>query len=305
MSGGIDSSVSAVLLKKAGFDVTGIFIRFWSNESEKKARAVAKKIGIPFKVISFEKEFKKIVVDYFIESYKKGLTPNPCVVCNKELKFGLLFKKFNDYIATGHYVRVKDNKLLKGRGKDQSYFLWSINPKVLDRVLFPVGGYTKEEVKKMAKDFKLPVVNVPESQEACFISDSFLKKYIKNKPGDIVYNNKIIAEGSGLYTIGQRKGLNLPGGPFYVLDIKKDKVIVTKNEKDLLKKVLTFKKANWFIKPKFPLKVEAKIRYRHKMAKAIVNKNKVIFTNPQRAITPGQSIVFYNKDQLLGGGIII
>ena len=304
MSGGVDSSVSAVLLKKAGFDVTGVYIRFWSNESEKRARAVAKKIGIPFKVVSFKKEFKKLVVDYFIDSYKKGLTPNPCVVCNKELKFGLLLKRFKGYIATGHYVRVKDNKLLKGRGKDQSYFLWSINPKALDRVLFPVGGYTKEEVKKMAKDFKLPVVDIPESQEACFISDSFIKKYI-TKSKDIVYNNKVIVRGSGLYTIGQRKGLDLPGGPFYILDVKKNKVIVTKNENDLFKKGLTFKKANWFIKPKFPLKVKAKIRYRHKMAEAIVNKNKVIFTKPQRAVTPGQSIVFYNKDQLLGGGIII
>jgi tRNA-specific 2-thiouridylase len=319
MSGGVDSSVSAALLKKAGFDVIGVFIKFWSDDpsSEKRAKAVAKKINIPFKVISFKKEFKKIVVDYFIEAYKEGLTPNPCVVCNKEIKFGLLFKKLEflkyDYIATGHYARIKNGNLLRGRDreKDQSYFLWGLNYKILDKVLFPVGGYVKSEVKKMAKDFKLPVVNIKESQEACFITtnlNDFLKKYIKNKSGDIICDGKVIGEHNGLffYTIGQRKGINLPNGPFYVLnkDIKGNNLIVTKNEKDLLKKELFVKDVNWINKPKSSLKMKAKIRYKHNLAEAVISGKKVVFSKPQRAITSGQSIVFYSKEEVLGGGII-
>ncbi len=340
MSGGIDSSVAAALLKKTGFDVIGVFMKFWAEkdkdglvyvqnrcctpESEKRARAVADKLDIPFYVFNFEKEFKKKVVDYFLKNYKLRLTPNPCVVCNKEIKFKLLWKKVMaleaDYIATGHYARKKDKKLLKGidKEKDQSYFLWQLDQRILKKILFPVGDYTKTEVRKLAKRFKLPVLNIPESQEICFIQttiNDFLKKHLKAKPGRIINDKgKIIGKHSGLhfYTIGQRKGIKLPEGPFYVLDkdIKRNLLIVTKNEKDLYKKELFVKNINWISDVRFPLRVMVKIRYRHKPALAIISRQKnnsvkVVFSKPQRAITPGQSVVFYKGQEVLGGGIIL
>jgi len=338
MSGGVDSSVSAALLKEAGFDVIGIFMKFWagdrlnkeynrccSKEAEKRARKVASILKIPFYVIDFKKEFKNHVVDYFLVNYKKGITPNPCVVCNKQIKFGLLLKKSKslgvDFVATGHYVRLKkqNNELslikAKDKEKDQSYFLWKLNQNQLKRILFPVGGYMKSEVRKMAKDFKLPVFDTPESQEVCFIpktTNEFLKKYLKTKPGRIInLKGKVLGEHQGLwfYTIGQRKGIKLSGGPYYVVDKdkKKNELIVSKNKKDLYKKQIVLKQINWLSKkePKLPLKVQVKIRYHHKSAKAVIAKKYILkFDKPQKAITPGQSAVFYEKNKVLGGGII-
>ena len=330
MSGGVDSSVATALLKKSGFDVVGVFMKLWPSFDEKRAQRAAKKLGIPFYVFNFGKEFKKKVIDYFLAEYRAGRTPNPCVVCNKEIKFGLLFKKAlslgADYIATGHYARVVDDsrqcifRLYKGKdkNKDQSYFLWQLNQKILGKILFPVGDYTKTEVRKLAKKFKLPVLDIPESQEVCFIQTTtadFLKKYLKLKPGRIINTNgKVIGQHQGLhfYTIGQRKGIRLTGGPFYVLDknIRKNVLIVTKNEKDLYKKELIIKDINWISgkQPRFPLKTRARVRYRHELASAVIskknNKIKVKFTRSQRAITPGQSVVFYKGQELLGGGII-
>jgi tRNA-specific 2-thiouridylase len=334
MSGGVDSAVAAALLKKEGFDLVGVFIKFWAEkdksgcvknrcctpESERRARLIAEKLKIPFYVLSFEKEFKKKVVDYFLKNSKIGLTPNPCVICNKEIKFGLLFKKAMsldaDYIATGHYARLKKGKLLKAKdkNKDQSYFLWKLDQKVLKKTLFPVGDYLKPEIRELAKKFKLLVSDIPESQEICFIQTSisnFLLKYLKLKPGQIVDSKaKVLGrhQGLALYTIGQRKGIGLAGGPYYVLDkdVKRNSLIVTKNEKDLYKKELSFRKASWVSgkEPKLPLKVMVKIRYRHKPGSAILKKNKIIFSKPQRAVTPGQSVVFYQGQELIGGAII-
>ncbi len=352
MSGGVDSSVAVALLKRAGFDVIGVFMKFWaapsgnslverwnrccSVEAENRAREVAKILKIPFYVFNFEKEFKKRIVDYFLKENKKGLTPNPCVVCNKEIKFGLLLEKAlkleADFVATGHYARKgvvknqnskgKSFKLLKGKDKekDQSYFLWMLNQKQLKRIFFPIGNYTRAEVEKLAKKFKLPFAGVRKSQEICFIKttiNDFLKRYLKSKPGQIVDNKgRVLGQHQGLwfYTIGQRKGIGLPGGPYYVLDkdLRRNILIVTKNEKDLYKKELIAKNVNWISDktPKSSLKVQAKIRYRHKPAKAtivkILNSKFYIlkFTKPQRAITPGQSVVFYRGQELLGGGII-
>jgi tRNA-specific 2-thiouridylase len=334
MSGGVDSSVAAALLKKAGFDVVGIMMKFWkegadgknrccSIESEKLARLVAKKIGIPFYVINAEKEFKKEVVDYFLAEYKRGNTPNPCVVCNKEIKFGLLIKKAlslgADYLATGHYAQFKDGKLLKGKDKDkdQSYFLWQLNQKQLERVSFPVGNYTKSEVRALAKKFKLPTAETPESQEVCFIQNKtsdFLKKYLKIKQGKIIdITGKILGKHKGLwfYTIGQRKALEIPQGPYYVVskDFKRNILIVSKDEKDLLSKKLTAKNINFISPQKLPITAEIKVRYKSKLAKAKIfsigkNKLEILFQKPQRAITPGQSVVFYKGEQLLGGGVI-
>ncbi len=364
MSGGIDSSVAACLLKKAGFDVTGIFMKFWSEadlrgswnwccspEAEKRARQVAKILNLPFYVFNFKKEFKKRIVDYFLKEYKAGRTPNPCVVCNKKIKFGLLLEKalaLADYVATGHYARKQETrnkkqeikyKLFKARdrNKDQSYFLWQLNQKQLKHILFPVGNYTKDEVRKLAKDFKLPLFNIPESMEICFINttiNDFLRQYLEPKTGPIVEQvhhgvRRIVGQHQGLwfYTIGQRKGIELPGGPYYVLDKnqKKSRLIVIKNQKDLYKKELVAKNVNWISgkAPRLPLKIKAKIRYRHKASPATVyylrsNIYHLKFNKSQRAITPGQSVVFYlpakacglrrwqagRNQEVLGGGII-
>ena len=310
MSGGVDSSVSAALLERAGFDVVGVFLKLWPSFNSKRAKLVAEKLGIKFYVLDLQKEFRKKIVDYFVKEYKLGRTPNPCVVCNKEIKFGLLLKRAlkldTDYIATGHYVRRKGSKLLRGKDKekDQSYFLWRINQKILKKTLFPVGDYTKTEVRKLAKKFNLPVLNIPESQEICFTVN------FKKKPGEIINTKgEVIGRHKGLwfYTIGQRKGIRLSGGPYYILDkdMKKNTLIVSKNEKDLYKKELRFKEANWIKEAKLPLRVNAQIRYRHKASLATVKKNKVIFTKPQRAITPGQSVVFYLPRGKAGRGQVI
>ncbi|MCX6721761.1 MAG: tRNA 2-thiouridine(34) synthase MnmA [Candidatus Staskawiczbacteria bacterium] len=375
MSGGVDSSVAAALLKQTGFDVVGVFMKFWKDgkssdnrccsvESEKLARLVAKEIGIPFYVLNVEKEFKKKVVDYFLAEYKKGKTPNPCVVCNKEIKFGFLINKAlslgADFVATGHYAQISLSRsatnffpsagkpplplrasgpgtaksslprfknllprLLKGedKNKDQSYFLWQLSQEQLSHVLFPIGGYTKPEVRKLAKKFKLPTAETPESQEVCFVQDTtnnFLKKYLKAKPGPVIEQaqngvKKIIGQHNGLwfYTIGQRRGLEIQQGPWFVVnkDFKKNILVVSKNQKDLERKELVAGDINWITLQKLPLSVEVKIRYKSAFAKAKIsslgkNKIKVIFLKKQRAITPGQSVVFYKKEELLGGGII-
>ncbi len=345
MSGGIDSSVAAALLKRAGvdelrsssrfanarvFEVVGVFLRLVDSprfkEGRKVARKVAKNLKIPFLVLDLRKEFQKRIINEFLKEYRAGRTPNPCVICNREIKFNFLFKKARklnaNYIATGHYAQLKQGKLLRGKDKekDQSYFLWQLNQKQLKHILFPIGNYTKTQVRNLAKKFKLPVFKIPESQEICFIQttiNDFLARHIKQKSGRIVdTKGKILGYHQGLtfYTIGQRKGIKLPGGPFYVLDknLKKNVLIVTRNEKDLFKKELIAKKVNWISgkEPKLPLKIKAKIRYRHTAASTIIIKTlnsrtyHLKFNRPQRAITPGQSVVFYKGQEVLGGGII-
>jgi tRNA-specific 2-thiouridylase len=341
MSGGVDSSVAAALLKKEGFDVVGVFMKFWtpfqggvkgkwnrccSPESEARARKVAKILGIPFYVFNFEKEFKKRIVDCFLKENKEGLTPNPCVVCNKEIKFGLFLKRAlklgAGFIATGHYARVKNGRLLAARdkNKDQSYFLWRLSRRQLEKIIFPVGKYTRQEVEKTAERLKLPFAGVSKSQEICFVPktvEDFLRHYLKLKPGRIAdTGGNVLAEHEGLclYTIGQRKGIGLSGGPYYVLakDFKRNILVVTRDEEDLLKKELIVKNVHWISGkgPVLPLKVNAKIRYRQRSALAtIVGESKpghckLLFSRPQRAVTPGQSVVFYRGQEVLGGGII-
>jgi tRNA-specific 2-thiouridylase len=367
MSGGVDSSVAAALLWQAGFDVVGIFMKFWKDgqssdnrccsvESEKLARAVAKKVGIPFYVLNVEKEFKNKVVDYFLKEYKKGNTPNPCIVCNKEIKFGFLIKKAlslgADFIATGHYAR---NSLIsnlrsatnffsavgsplcacgtsgprpaksllprlfmaKDKQKDQSYFLWQLDQKQLSHVLFPVGGYTKPEVRKLAKKLKLPTAETQESQEVCFVQNStneFLNKYLKQKSGKTIdISGKILGKHRGLwfYTIGQRRGLEIPQGPYYVVnkDFKRNILVVSKNQRDLDKKELVATNVNWVVSQKLPIKAKVRIRYKSELSDALIKADKgesvtVVFDKPQKAITSGQSAVFYRGEELLGGGII-
>ncbi len=345
MSGGTDSSVTTALLKKKGSDVIGIFMKFWSPpqkngligkgnrccspEAEKRARKIADLLNIPFYVLDLKKQFKKRIVDRFLKEYQKGRTPNPCVVCNKEIKFGLLLKQSlkleADFLATGHYARNQKKEdgfhLFKGRdkNKDQSYFLWQLDQKQLSKILFPLGEHTKKEVKSLAKKFNLPVSGIQESQEVCFVpksTEKFLKRHLALEPGKIIDDTgKELGthQGLALYTIGQRKRIKLPGGPFYVYykDPKKNILKVTKNEKKLYQKEFQVENINWVLEvpPKLPQKAEAKIRYRHKASVVIIhhlgkNTLHLVFKKPQRAITPGQSAVFYKEKELLGGGII-
>ena len=327
MSGGIDSSVAAALIKETGAETIGVFMRVYNDSSkgsEKKARKVAQILNIPFFVLDLRIEFKKKIIDCFLKEYKKGITPNPCVLCNKKIKFGIFLKEIEkmkvDFLATGHYVRVKNNKLLKAKDKDkdQTYFLWQLNQKKIKNILFPIGGYTKKQVKALAREFKLPVSGIQESQEVCFIKNTcndFLLKHLKKNPGNIIdTKGKIIGKHNGLwfYTIGQRKGINIAGKkPLYVLkkNVRKNILMVTDNKKDLEKKELIVKNINWISGkvPKLPLKIMAKVRYRSLLSHARIikdSKYKVIFNKPQRAITSGQSIVFYEGIELLGGGII-
>lgn len=372
MSGGVDSSVAAALLKKRGFDVVGVFMKPWSpnlstvfpittpdvvspqggaclwKQDREDAMRAASVLGIPFKTWDFSKQYKKLVTDYMVREYKAGRTPNPDVMCNKEIKFGLFFdramKEGADYIATGHYARLKREilnpksetlnkfqiqnsklKLLiaKDKNKDQSYFLWTLKQKQLAKCLFPIGDYLKPEVRKLAKKFGLPNHDKKDSQGVCFIGPldmkSFLKTKIKSKSGMIYHTDGRflgIHDGVYYYTIGQRHGLNLSigGGPYYVVskNVKKNIIYVGK-EKDLYSKHLRISDISWinnniiphFFSNKGHLRVDVKIRYRSKSEKAILSKNNTLkFFKSVRAVTPGQSAVFYKKRELLGGGII-
>lgn len=340
MSGGVDSSVAAALLKKQGFEVIGIFMRFWaapdeevseatnkccSLEAYNDARRVANKLGIPLYTLNMKLPFKKLVVDYFLKEYQSGRTPNPCIECNRFIKFGELLRKAKalgaDYVATGHYVKVSGKKLLKGKDKekDQSYFLYTLAQDKLKHIFFPVGDYVKPRVRQMAKKFVLPVHAKKDSQEVCFVGASlknFLKKYLRVKSGKIIEleSGNILGKHDGLplYTIGQRKGLKLGGGPWYVVQIntKKNILLVSRDEKKLLSKELIMEKVSWVsgITPKLSFRVKVKIRYKHKEVPCVIKKTKnnykIIFSKPQRAVTPGQSAVFYHGDEVLGGGII-
>lgn len=363
MSGGVDSSVAAALLCKSGYDVAGVFMKNWTasipgivscpwEEDERDARFVASVLNIPFYTLDFEKDYKSKVVDYMIEEYTKGRTPNPDVMCNYQIKFGLFLKTCLElgasYIAMGHYAQVfstglinKTYHLAKGTDieKDQSYFLWTLTQKELPYVIFPVGKFNKHQVRKMAQEMKLPTYNKKDSQGICFIGkldvNNFLKQYIPiNKGGIIDRNGHVLGEHEGLsfYTIGQREGLKIGGtGPYYVIskDFKNNNLIVCRQseiEKFLLKKSLIVTNVNWISGCEPDLKrknMEAAIRYHaptvsvslKKLNKNNIEENKyfsankfgpyrAVFDKNQPAITPGQSIVFYRGEEMLGGGII-
>ena len=342
MSGGIDSSIAAAILKNKGYEVIGLFFVMHEFSRKNDAQEAADKLNIPLKIIDIKREFKKRVIDYFIKEYKTGRTPNPCVECNRWIKFRYLIEKASklkvNYIATGHYVRTKNGKLFtaKDKQKDQSYFLWTLKQKQLKKILFPIGDYTKKEIREMAKNlprrqaglpagrqgWDLPVFEKKESQEICFIPDAdlrgFLESQMRAERGSIItVDGKKVGEHKGLafYTIGQRKGIEIGGiGPFYVVskDFKNNVLIVAKSEyaPELYKKEMIVEKINWISeKPKFPLQCKVKIRYLHPAVSAIIykiqnTKYQIRFAKPQRAITPGQSAVFYSRNEVLGGGII-
>jgi len=323
MSGGVDSSVCAAILKKNGYDVVGVFMRMHAKSNPKDAKIVAQKLKIPFKVLDARKEFKKKIIDYFIEEYERGNTPNPCVECNPQIKFKFLVdlapKMKAGYIATGHYAKIKNGRLFiaKDIKKDQTYFLWQLKQKQLAKIIFPLGDFTKEQVRGLAEKWKLPVRKI-ESQDICF---SLPLRSLKAEGGPILNTEgKKIGKHKGLvfYTIGQRKGIEIGGtGPYYVVhkDFKKNALIVSHNEKDLLQKEMIIKNMNWISGKAFSGRCGVKIRSMAKIVPATIKKNKVIFNKPQRAITPGQSAVFYapsrssetkagKGNELLGGGVI-
>src|SRR3989338_1711954 len=381
MSGGVDSSVAAVLLKKQGFNVVGVFMKPWSPEAtnsksqissskqipnskfqilnsslclwqqdREDAMRVAAVLGIPLLTWDFSKEYKKEVGDYMIREYRAGRTPNPDVMCNKEIKFGLFLKRAleegADYIATGHYVKKQKAKSkkqnhnskskiiyrlfqAKDKNKDQSYFLWTLSQEQLKYCLFPIGDYTKPEVRKLAKKFGLPNYDKKDSQGVCFIGPldmkDFLKRYIKPKTGKILLlddNNSSVNSGRTVhktvsshdgvyyYTIGQRHGLDIKNGqgPYYVIskDIKKNIIYVGK-DKDLGTRETRISNIVWTGgKVKLPAEFDVKIRYRTKSENATLYKNGSLrFKKPIRAITSGQSAVLYKGQELVGGGIIV
>ncbi|HEV8601181.1 MAG TPA: tRNA 2-thiouridine(34) synthase MnmA [Patescibacteria group bacterium] len=341
MSGGVDSSVTAALLKEQGFDVIGVFMKNWSQdfgdfgctwaEDAEDARKVAEVLKVPFYVWNFEKEYYSKVVEYFLREYKAGRTPNPDVMCNSEIKFKVFLDKAlslgADYVATGHYARIAhaDGKysLLKGidPAKDQSYFLYTLNQKQLSKILFPIGTLTKPEVRELARKFNLPNHSKKDSQGICFIGKinvkEFLKAHIPVLAGEIVTTGgQSLGKHDGLayYTIGQREGMGLGGkGPYYVVnkDFSNNRLVVSNNgaDPDLWKKEFTIEELKWTGKDKvLPLKAKISIRYHHPDYPAVIlktgNKTRVVFDEPQRAITPGQAAVIYDGEELIGGGII-
>ncbi|MBU2082352.1 tRNA 2-thiouridine(34) synthase MnmA [Patescibacteria group bacterium] len=349
MSGGVDSSVTALLLLKK-YDVTGVYMKGWSltgcaEDDATDARRVAGTLDIPFYVFDFEKEFKKSVVDYMVSGYADGVTPNPDVMCNKEIKFGLFLKTAlklgADYIATGHYARlVKNNHFTsiaaaKDVNKDQTYFLWALAQEQLKHCLFPLGEYTKPQVRALAKKYKLPTAEKPDSQGICFVGEinvgEFLKEKLGKNPGPIkTLKGKTIGthDGAIFYTIGQRKGIGIKGslsgeqGKIYYVaakDVDTNTLWVAEGEsKNLFAKELLVKNINWISgkQPKLPIKCLARIRYRQPLQKAelrnIPNSDdrpklvQMVFDSPQRAVTPGQSAVFYSRSgEMLGGGVIL
>jgi len=342
MSGGVDSSVAAALLKEQGYEVIGITMCFNLKDAERKkpaccgiqgiedARRVCHKLGIKHYVLNMQKALSKHVIKDFLSEYAAGRTPNPCVRCNQYLKFGHLLKKALSldakYLATGHYVRIVKTKAglqlkkAKDLHKDQSYFLYRLGQDQLKHLLFPLGGYTKAQVRELARKFGLAVADKIGSQEICFLPEvdyrPFLKNYLKNKikSGEVVDRAGNILgshKGVAFYTIGQREGLGIAlGHPVYVTKIDpKNNELTLGPKKDVLKKQLLVKDAHFIVKPiKKRVVLRVRIRYNHREAAAEVipckNKLKIKFRQPQFAVTPGQSAVIYSGDSVLGGGII-
>lgn len=346
MSGGVDSSVTAYILKEQGYDVVGIFMKNWDEKDEagvctaeadyEDVRRVATQLGIPYYTVNFTKEYWDRVFTYFLDEYKKGRTPNPDVMCNKEIKFKAFLdyalKLGADYIATGHYARVDyidgEYKLLRGldNNKDQTYFLCTLGQYQLSKSMFPIGHLKKSEVRAIAEREGLVTANKKDSTGICFIGerdfDKFLDNYLPAQPGDIMtLDGKVVGKHSGLmhYTLGQRKGLGIggigTGEPWFVVDkdLEKNVLYVVQGDKHpmLYSNGLIASDLSWVSdrpKPK-TFKCTAKFRYRQPDNEVSVelfddNRCRVMFKEPQKAVTPGQAVVFYNGEECLGGGII-
>ncbi len=360
MSGGVDSSTTAALLVERGYHVIGLMMRLWSEGSDgddrfatnrccspeavADARGVCQKLDIPFYLLNFEDEFKTHVVDFFLGGYARGVTPNPCLQCNRRVKFGALLDKARalgaDYLATGHYARAREREgnfeLLKGIDpkKDQSYALHVLNQEQLSHAMFPLGEFTKEQTREMARRLGLRIAEKHESQDLCFIADGDYRNFLRRNtpkgasalaPGDIIdTRGAVIGKHDGLafYTIGQRKGLGVAvGEPLYVIDLDaaQNAVIVGRAE-ELGRRELVASAVNWIAgrAPRPEIRIAAKIRYRAAEVAATIHpysspspssaeeetKVRVVFDQPLRGITPGQAVVFYDDEICLGGGII-
>lgn len=336
MSGGVDSSMAAKLLQDQEYEVIGVYFDLQKNNGQdwRMVKQVCASLGVKCAKVNFVREFRQEVIDYFCDSYARGQTPNPCVVCNRQIKFGLFWRwakeQGADFIATGHYARLRQEFSIfnlcrgKDKDKDQSYFLYRLTQKDLKHILFPLGDYTKKEIIELAKKHKLPNANKFSSQDVCFLSgknlSEFLSQKIKSvKAGKIkeLETKKPFGDHRGLtfYTYGQRAGIGLAGGPWYVAekDARKNTLYVTKNKKKLLSKKLTCRKLSWITdkKPESPRQIRAQIRYRSNPSQVIISQSKknkkdlrVVFAKAQYAIAPGQSVVFYQGEKVLGGGII-
>lgn len=343
MSGGVDSSLTAKILKDKGYHVSGMILRLWGNEQDiaqnakmeeaiSDAKKVAAFIDIPLQVKDFRKQFKEIVIDYFVAAYEKATTPNPCPVCNNLIKFGLMMQEMEkagaDYLATGHYARIKkagsEYQLLKGVDvlKDQSYFLYKLGQTQLSRLLFPLGGLLKTEVREMANTFDLPVKNRPESQDLCFIGDNDYRRFISSH-SNIAFEKGPIVDKSGkqlglhtglpCYTVGQRRGIGVAAGePLYVIGMESEtNTLVVGNRTQRLQKELTACDVNYIngIVPTAPTPVTLKIRLAAEGVKALLtpladNRIHLQSETSLNDVAPGQSAVFYQNQILLGGGII-
>ena len=349
MSGGVDSSVAAYLLKEQGYEVVGVTMQIWQDEEQTvqeenggccglsavdDARRVANDLGIPYYVMNFKKEFKAHVIDYFIDEYLHGRTPNPCIACNRYVKWESLLQRSlaigADYIATGHYARIE--KLSNGRytlrrsatlAKDQTYALYNLTQEQLAHTLMPVGEYTKDEVREIAERIELRVANKPDSQDICFVPDgdyaSFIEENTDKKltTGNFVtIDGKVLGPHKGIthYTVGQRKGLGLAlGYPAFVIEIRPEtnEVVIGTNE-DSMSYYVRANQLNFMSIEDLtePMRVFAKIRYNHKGAWCTIEKTGddeglCTFEEMQRAITPGQAVVFYDDEYVVGGGTII
>jgi tRNA-specific 2-thiouridylase len=347
MSGGVDSSVAAYLLAEQGYEVIGVTMRLFAVTDENAARLnrsccsiedvddardVCRAIGARHYFMNFEKEFKKHVVDYFVSEYERGRTPHPCLACNDKLKFEFLLRRAKfmdaDFVATGHYARIErhENEWHLKRGvdpsKDQSYVLFTLGQEQLSQLLLPIGEFDKDEIRRIASEAGLPVADKPDSQDICFIPSGDYKAFVEPRltvktPGDIVNSEgTVLAQHDGVhrFTVGQRKGLPLPGGsprPIFVTDIDPDNGRVTVGyAEELLRRRLAAGGVKWVsgVAPEDGVRVEARIRYHGADIPAIVRPDGdgviVEFESPQRAITPGQAVVFYDGDRVLGGGMI-